>query len=93
MTMNTRILAIAGLALAASITSASALQVTNTDKTSHTFMLTPTGGKAQKIVLKSNATGTYDCSKGCEVRMGAHKDKYDATVSKLSIKDGKFIKL
>ena len=91
--MNTRILAIAGLALAASITSASALQVTNTDKTSHTFMLTPTGGKAQKIVLKSNTTGTYDCSKGCEVRMGALKSKFDASVEKVSIKNGKFVKL
>lgn len=91
--MNIRILALAGLALAASISSASALTVTNTDKTSHTFMLTPQGGKAEKIVLKSKATGTYDCSKGCEVRMGALKTKYDASVDKLSIKDGKFVKL
>lgn len=91
--MNIRILALAGLALAASISSASALTVTNTDKTSHTFMLTPQGGKAEKVVLKSNATGTYDCSKGCEVRMGALKAQYDASVQKLSIKDGKFVKL
>ena len=91
--MNIRILALAGLALAASISSASALTVTNTDKTSHTFMLTPQGGKAEKIVLKSKATGTYDCSKGCEVRMGALKTKFDASVDKLSIKDGKFVKL
>jgi hypothetical protein len=91
--MNIRILALTGLALAATITSASALTVTNTDKTSHTFLLTPQGGKAAKVVLKSNATGTYDCSKGCEVRMGALKAKYDASVEKLSIKDGKFVKL
>ena len=91
--MNIRILALTGLALAASITSASALTVTNTDKTSHTFMLTPQGGKAEKVVLKGNATGTYDCSKGCEVRMGALKAKYDANVQKLSIKDGKFVQL
>jgi hypothetical protein len=91
--MNIRILALAGLALAASISSASAMTVTNNDKTSHTFMLTPDGGKAEKVVLKSKATGTYDCSKGCEVRMGALKTKFDAGVDKLSIKDGKFVKL
>jgi len=91
--MNIRILALAGLALAATISSASALTVTNNDKTSHTFMLTPEGGKAEKVVLKSKATGTYDRSKGCEVRMGALKTKFDASVEKLSIKDGKFVKL
>ena len=91
--MNFRILALAGMALAATISSASALTVTNTDKTSHTFMLQPQGGKSEKVVLKSNATGTYDCSKGCEVRMGALKMKYDAAVEKLEIKDGKFIKM
>lgn len=91
--MNLRILALAGLALAATISSASALTVTNSDKTSHTFMLTPEGGKAEKVVLKSKATGTYDCSKGCEVRMGALKSKYDASVDKLTIKDGKFVKM
>jgi hypothetical protein len=91
--MNIRILALTGLALAASITSASALTVTNTDKTSHTFMLTPEGGKGEKVVLKANASGTYDCSKGCEVRMGALKTKFDATVEKVSIKNGKFVKI
>ncbi|MGE0006549.1 MAG: hypothetical protein AB7S92_13265 [Parvibaculaceae bacterium] len=91
--MNLRIIALAGLALAATISSASALTVTNSDKTSHTFMLKPHGGKSQKVVLKSNATGTYDCSKGCEVRMGALKTKYDSAVEKLTIKDGKFVKM
>jgi hypothetical protein len=91
--MNLRIVALAGLALAATISSASALTVTNSDKTSHTFLLTPEGGKAQKVVLKSKASGTYDCTKGCEVKMGALKTKYDATVNKLEIKDGKFVKM
>lgn len=91
--MNMRILALTGLALAASIASASAMTVTNADKTSHTFMLTPMGGKAEKVVLKGNATGTYDCSKGCEVRMGALKSIYDKSVQKLEIKGGKFIKM
>jgi hypothetical protein len=91
--MNMRIIALAGLALAATITSASALTVTNSDKTSHTFLVTPQGGKAEKVVLKSNASGTYDCAKGCEVRMGAYKAKYDATIDKLTIKDGKFVKM
>jgi hypothetical protein len=91
--MNLRIIALAGLALAATISSASALTVTNSDKTSHTFLLTPEGGKAQKVVLKSKATGTYDCSKGCEVKMGALKTKYDGTVNALTIKDGKFVKM
>lgn len=91
--MNMRILALTGLALAASIASASAMTVTNADKTSHTFMLTPMGGKAEKVVLKASATGTYDCSKGCEVRMGALKSSYDKGVQKLEIKGGKFIKM
>jgi hypothetical protein len=51
--MNLRILALAGLALAATISSASALTVTNSDKTSHTFLVKPQGGKAEKVVLKS----------------------------------------
>ena len=91
--MNMRILALTGLALAASITSASALTVTNSDKTSHTFMVMPMGGKAEKVVLKANSTGTFDCSKGCEVRMGALKNKYDPSVQKVEIKGGKFIKM
>jgi hypothetical protein len=91
--MNFRILALAGLVLAATISSASALTVTNSDKTSHTFVLKPQGGKAEKVVLKSNSTGTYDCSKGCELRMGALKMNYDAAVEKLTIKDGKFVKM
>jgi hypothetical protein len=91
--MNMRILALTGLALAASITSASALTVTNADKTSHTFMLTPMGGKAAKVVLKASTSGTYDCSKGCEVRMGALKSNYDASVQKVEIKGGKFVKM
>ena len=91
--MNLRCLAIAGLALAAAVSSANALTVTNSDKTSHTFMVQPQGGKSEKVVLRSNATGTYDCSKGCEVRMGALKMQYDAAVDKLTIKDGKFVKM
>ncbi|MGE3872294.1 MAG: hypothetical protein AB7F74_04980 [Parvibaculaceae bacterium] len=91
--MNLRIIALTGLALAATISTASALTVTNSDKTSHTFMVTPDGGKAEKVVLKSKATGTYECSKGCEVRMGALKTKYDGSVDKLTIKDGKFVKM
>ncbi len=91
--MRTHLLIVAALALAATASSASALTVTNTDKTSHTFMFTPEGGKPEKVVLKSKATGTYDCSKGCEVRMGALKSKFDSTVDKLSIKNGKFVKL
>jgi hypothetical protein len=91
--MNIRILALAGLALAATISSASALTVTNNDKTSHTFLVKPQGGKAEKVVLKSNATGTYDCSTGCELRMGALKAKYDSSIEKLTIKDGKFVKM
>lgn len=91
--MNLRIIALTGLAFAATISTASALTVTNSDKTSHTFMVTPDGGKAEKVVLKSKATGTYDCSKGCEVHMGALKTKYDGSVDKLTIKDGKFVKM
>lgn len=91
--MNLRIIALTGLALAATISTASALTVTNSDKTSHTFMVTPDGGKAEKVVLKSKDTGTYECSKGCEVRMGALKTKYDGSVDKLTIKDGKFVKM
>ncbi|WP_119268917.1 hypothetical protein [Taklimakanibacter deserti] len=91
--MRTHLLIAVALALGATVTSANALTVTNSDKTSHTFMLTPEGGKAEKVVIKSKATGTYDCSKGCEVRMGALKSKYDASVDKLTIKDGKFVKM
>lgn len=91
--MRTHLLIATALALSAAVTSANALTVTNSDKTSHTFLVTPQGGKAEKVVLKSKATGTYDCNKGCELRMGAFKSKYDAGVDKLSIKDGKFVKL
>lgn len=91
--MRTHLLIATVLALSAAVTSANALTVTNNDKTSHTFLVTPQGGKAEKVVLKSKTTGTYDCNKGCELRMGAFKSKYDADVEKLSIKDGKFVKL
>lgn len=91
--MRSHLLVAAALALAATVTSANALSIVNTDKTSHTFMLTPAGGKAAKVVLKASASGTYDCSKGCEVRMGALKSNYDASVQKLEIKGGKFVKM
>jgi hypothetical protein len=93
MTMRIHLLVATALALSAAVTSANALTVTNNDKTNHTFLVVPQGGKAEKVVLKSKATGTYDCSKGCELRMGAFKSKYDADVEKLAIRGGKFMKL
>ena len=46
--MRTHLLIAAALALAATVTSANALTVVNSDKTSHVVMVTPEGGKAQK---------------------------------------------
>ena len=90
--MGTHILIAAALALAATVTSANALTVVNADKTSHAVMVTPQGGKVHKLIIKASRSASYNCAKGCEVRMGALKSKFDASVEKVSIKNGKFVK-
>jgi hypothetical protein len=89
--MRTHLLIAAALALAATVTSANALTVTNSDKTSHAVMVTPQGGKVHKIVIKGSHSANYNCAKGCELRLGAEKAHYDSKIQKIMIKDGKFI--
>lgn len=88
--MRTHILIAAALALAATVTSANALTVVNSDKTSHAVMVTPQGGKVHKLIIKASRSASYDCAKGCELRLGAEKAHYDAKVQKIMIKGGKF---
>ena len=89
--MRTHLLIAAALALAATVTSANALTVTNSDKTSHAVMVTPQGGKAHRLVIKANHSGSYDCAKGCQLKLGTHKAHYDAKIQKIWIKGGKFV--
>jgi hypothetical protein len=89
--MRTHLLIAAALALAATVTSANALTVVNSDKTSHAVMVTPEGGKAHRIVIKAGHSAKYDCAKGCELRLGAEKAHYDAKIQKIQIKAGKFV--
>ncbi len=89
--MRGHLLVAAALALAATVTSANALSIVNTDKTSHAVMATPDGGKAHKIVIKAQHAGTYNCSKGCELRLGGEKAHFNGKVHKILIKDGKFV--
>jgi hypothetical protein len=88
--MRTHLLIAAALVLSATITSANALTLVNSDKVSHAVMITPQGGKAHKLVIKSNHSGTYDCAKGCDVQLGKEKAHYDAKTMKITIKGGKF---
>jgi hypothetical protein len=88
--LRTHILIAAALALAATVTSANALTVVNSDKTSHAVMITPQGGKVHKVIIKASGSASYDCAKGCELRLGAEKAHYDAKVQKITIKGGKF---
>jgi len=88
--LRTHILIAAALALAATVTSANALTVVNSDKTSHAVMITPQGGKVLKVIIKASASASYNCAKGCELRLGAEKAHYDAKVQKIMIKGGKF---
>jgi hypothetical protein len=89
--MRTHILIAAALALAATVTSANALTVVNSDKTSHAVMVTPQGGKVHKLIIKASHSASYNCAKGCELRLGAEKAHYDAKIHKIMIKGGKFI--
>jgi hypothetical protein len=89
--MRTHILIAAALALAATVTSANALTVVNSDKTSHAVMVTPQGGKVHKLIIKASRSASYNCVKGCELRLGAEKAHYDAKIHKIMIKNGKFI--
>jgi hypothetical protein len=89
--MRAHLLIAAALALAATVTSANALTVVNSDKTSHAVMVTPEGGKAHKIIIKARHSAKYDCAKGCELRLGAEKAHYDAKIQKIQIKAGKFV--
>jgi len=88
--MGTHILIAAALALAATVTSANALTVVNADKTSHAVMVTPQGGKVHKLIIKASRSASYNCAKGCELRLGAEKAHYDAKIHKIMIKGGKF---
>ena len=89
--MRTHILIAAALALAATVTSANALTVVNSDKTSHAVMVTPQGGKVHKLIIKASRSASYNCAKGCELRLGAEKAHYDTKIHKIMIKGGKFI--
>jgi hypothetical protein len=91
MTMRTHLLIAAALALSATVTSANALTVVNSDKVSQAVTVTPQGGKAHRLVIKANRSGGYDCAKGCELRLGAHKAHFDAKTHKIWIKAGKFV--
>jgi hypothetical protein len=89
--MRTQLLIAAALALSATVTSANALTVVNSDKVGHAVMVTPQGGKAHRLVIKANQAGNYDCAKGCELKLGTHKAHYDAKTQKIRIKGGMFV--
>ena len=89
--MRTHLLIAAALALGATVTSANALTVVNSDKVSHAVMVTPQGGKVHRLVIKANHSGTYDCAKGCELKLGSQKAHYDSKIQKIWIKGGKFV--
>jgi hypothetical protein len=91
MFMRTHLLIAAALALSATVTSANALTVVNSDKVTRAVMVTPQGGKSHRLVIKANHSGSYDCTKGCQLKLGSHKAHYDAKVQKIWIKGGKFV--
>jgi hypothetical protein len=88
--MKTAAIIAAALALAATVTSANALTVTNGDKIAHKLIVVPASGKHMSVVLKADQTGTYDCAKGCELKLGAKKLNVTAKTDKVLIKAGKF---
>ena len=89
--MRTHLLIAAAFALSATVTSANALTVVNSDKVSHAVMVTPQGGKTHRLVIKASHAGSYDCAKGCELRLGTHKAHYDARIQKIWIRGGRFV--
>ncbi|MGE0006550.1 MAG: hypothetical protein AB7S92_13270 [Parvibaculaceae bacterium] len=89
--MRTHLLIAAALALSASVTSANALTVVNSDKVTRAVMVTPQGGKAHRLVIKASHTGHYDCAKGCDLRLGAQKAHFGGKVEKIWIKGGKLV--
>ena len=88
--MRTHFLIAAALALSATVTSANALTLVNADKVSHAVIVTSQGDKAHRLVIKPNRFVSYDCTKGCDLRLGTHKAHYDAKIQKIWIKGGKF---
>ena len=91
--MRTHLLIAAALALSATVTSANALTVVNTDKVTHAVVVIPQGGKAHRLMIKANHSGRYDCVKGCELKLGTHKAHYNAKTQKIWIKDGRFVRV
>ena len=89
--MRAHVLVAAALALAATVTSANALSIVNTDKTNHAVMATPAGGKAHELVIKARHTANVDCAKGCELKLGVAKTHFDGKIHKIWIKGGKFV--
>lgn len=89
--MRAHLLVAAALALAATVTSANALSIVNTDKANHAIMATPNGGKAHEFVIKARHTGHISCTKGCELQLGVAKTHFDGKVHKIWIKGGKFV--
>jgi phage gp45-like len=89
--MRTQLLIAAALALSATVTSANALTVVNSDKVGHAVMVTPQGGKAHRLVIKASHAGNYNCARGCELKLGTHKAHYDAKTQKIRIKGGMFV--
>jgi hypothetical protein len=89
--VRTHLLIAAALALSATVTSANALTVVNSDKVSHAVMVITQGGKAHRLVIKANHSGSYNCAKGCELKLGTHKAHYNSKIQKIWIKGGKFV--
>jgi hypothetical protein len=89
--MRTHLLIAAALALGATVTSANALTVVNSDKITHAVMVTPQGGKVHRLVIKAKHSGTYNCAKGCELKLGSQKVHYNSKTQKIWIKGGKFV--
>jgi hypothetical protein len=89
--MRGHLLVAATLALAATVTSANALSIVNTDKANHAIMAKPNGGKVHEFVIKARQTGHINCAKGCELQLGVAKTHFDGKIHKIWIKSGKFV--
>jgi hypothetical protein len=91
--MRTSVLIASALALTMLVPAANALTVVNQDKTAYMLTVHPAGGKMHEMTLKASGKIDTSCPKGCELSFLKQKASYDGKVTKVWIKDGKFVKM
>jgi hypothetical protein len=89
--MNMRVFVASAIALAFVAPTANALTILDKDKTAYTVKVTPKGGKEADLAVKADSQADVDCKMGCQLSLNGKNQNVDGKLTKIVIKDGKFV--